>query len=105
MPYVTLNIGNHHCIELRELTNAVTEVVDTGATVEVTLKDVYGAEVDGQAWPASMPHADAGLYRATLDSDLELIPEASYTAVIDAVGSGGEVGHWEVPIKAVVRTS
>ena len=96
-------IANNNTIELAGLTNSATEVVDTAATVECTLKDSEGVEVVGQSWPATMAHVSAGLYRATLDYDLVLVHNARYTADVDAVGSGGEVGHWEVAMKAKDR--
>ena len=98
-------IENNNVITLEGLTNSATDVVDTGATVTVTLKDSTGTDVVGQTWPASMSHVAAGTYRATLDSDLTLTNNRRYTAEIDAVGSGGEVGHWEICCTARVRTA
>ena len=102
---LTIFIANNNTIELAGLTNSATEVVDTAATVEVTLQDSSGVDVVGQTWPASMPHVAAGLYRATLDYDLVLTHNDSYVAVVDAVGTGGEVGHWELSARAKNRTS
>jgi len=98
-----LYIDNNNVIELQDLTNSVTEVVDTGATVETTIKDSSGTAVTGQTWPAVMAHDATGTYRATLEADIALIPNRQYTAIVDAVGSGGEIGHWEIPVKSMVR--
>ena len=102
-----LYIDNNNVIELRSLTNGATSVVDTGATVTVTIQDTSGTEVPGQVWPATMSlvseSPSTGKYRATLDYDLVLSANRKYVAVVNAVGSGGEVGHWEVPVVAKVR--
>jgi len=96
-------IGNSTVLELQALTNAATDLVDTGATVTITLYDSAGVAVTGQAWPAPMSHVSAGTYRATLDHDLALVENRQYVAHIDAT-SGGIVGHWELPVRAKVRT-
>lgn len=101
---LTIYIDNHNVIELSGLKNSATNVIDTGATVEVTLKDENGNNVAGQTWPATMAHDSGGLYRATLDEDLDLTPLASYVAHVDATGSGGQVGHWEKAVTARTRT-
>ena len=98
-----LYIDNHNVIEWQALTNSVTGVVDTGATVSATIKDSSGTEVSGQTWPAVMAHDTGGTYRATLDADLVLIPNRMYTALVEAVGSGGEIGHREIPVKGMTR--
>lgn len=97
-------IGNSNIIELQALTNAATDVVDTGATVTVTLKDSAGVNVVGQTWPATMTHDADGLYRAILEDDLAITVNGHYTAHIEAVGTASEVGHWEVAVKARTRT-
>jgi hypothetical protein len=101
---VELYIGNSNVVELQTLTNSVTNVIDTGATVTVTLTDTDGTEVTGQAWPTSMPHASPdGTYRATLEDDLVLVDTKKYIAVVDAIGTAGEVGHWEQKVIAATR--
>jgi len=98
-------IDNNNVAELRALTNSVTEVPDTGAAVEVTIKDAAGTEVPGQSWPAVMTHAAAATYRVTLDHGLVLVPNGVYTAFVDAIGSGGEVGHWEITVIGRTRNA
>jgi hypothetical protein len=96
-------IGNTAIIELQDLTNAVTELPETSATVTTTLYDAAGVEVSGQTWPLSMSHVSAGTYRATLDHDLVLTANRQYVAHVDA-GISGVIGHWELPVRAKVRT-
>lgn len=95
-----LYIGSGNVVEWQELTNSVTGVVDTGATMTVTLKDSAGEEVDGQVWPATMAHDAAGTYRATLEDDLDLTVGDTYTAEITVTGSGGEPGFRRVHAEA-----
>jgi len=95
--YLTINLGSHNVVELRDLKNTVTGAIDTGATVSVTLKDSSGSVITG---PVSMTHDSAGLYRATLDHDISIVAGTTYTATVDAVGSGGEVRLWSVAVKA-----
>lgn len=101
--YMDLFIGSHNVIEIPELTNSITGLADTGATVSVTLLDSDGAEVDGETWPKSMLHVSAGLYRATLSSALEVVAGESYTASLSLEGSGGEVGIWQYSLIAKVK--
>lgn len=103
MTGLTLYIDNNNVVELQALANSVTEVVDEGASVSVTIKTRSGSVVAGQNWPLAMPHVAGGKYRGTLEPDLSLSAGRDYVAHIDVVGSGGEVGHWAVPITALVR--
>lgn len=96
-------IGNTSVIELQDLTNAVTELPETTATVTVTVYDAAGAQVTGETWPLSMTHISAGTYRATLPDDLVLTANRQYVAHVDADISG-VIGHWEKPVRAKVRS-
>lgn len=98
-------LDNNNVIELQTLTNGITGVADTGATVTVTINDSTGTAVTGDTWPKAMSHNTGGTYQATLSANLVLTNNRKYTAVVDAVGSGGEVGHWELCLTARVRTS
>lgn len=100
---MTIYIDNNNVIKLLSVTNSITGAADTGATVTVTLKDSAGENVSGQTWPATMAHASGGTYRATLDADLVLQQNRKYTAHIGAIGSGGEIGHWELQLAAATR--
>lgn len=102
---LSLYIGNNCVLELQALTNVVTATADTAATVTVTLQDRFGSEVAGQVWPATMGHTANGTYQAVLDHDLDIQENTTYVAVIDAVGSGGEIAHWEIPVRAVDRNA
>lgn len=96
-------IDNNNVIELQSLTNSVTGVADTAATVTMTLTDRAGTPVSGQSWPSTLSHVADGLYRLTLEDDIAIVDRGSYIANIDAVGSGSEVGHWEIPVRAATR--
>ena len=100
---MNLYLDNSNVVELRGLTNSVTNVVDTGASVSVTILDASGASVGGQVWPVSMAHASAGTYRATLSADIEIANGKRYTARVDATGSGAEVGEWNCQVIAQDR--
>ena len=96
-------IDNSNVVELTELTNSATNTAITNATVTVSLYDSAGVLVTGQSFPAAMSHVSAGTYRATLEDDLVVVENRQYVAHIDA-SSGGIVGHWELPVRAKVRT-
>ena len=98
--YLTINVGSHNVVELRDLKNTVTGAIDTGATVSVTIKDISGATITG---PVSMTHDTGGLYRATLDHDIDIVAGTVYMATVEAAGSGGEVGVWTCRVLAKVR--
>ena len=100
---LALYVDNNNVVELSGLTNSITDVVDTGAAVDVTIKDRLGVDVSGETWPVAMTHVAGGLYRATMKDDLPLTAKDVYTVVVHAVGSGGEIGHWECTMKAQVR--
>ena len=99
----TLYLDNTNVVELRDLTNSVTGVVDEGATVSVTLLDPKGVEVAGETWPVAMPHTSAGLYRATLSSNIVITPLVYYTAEVTVLGSGSEVAEFNCKIAARTR--
>lgn len=96
-------IGNTNVIELRALTNSVTNVVDTGATVAVTLLDASGTEVAGETWPVSASHSSGGNYQATLSAGIAITNLNRYTAKIAVTGFGGETGLYECQVIAQVR--
>jgi len=100
---LVLYVGNSNVIELQALTNSATDAADTGATVNVTLKDKTGAEVTGQSWPAALSHVSAGTYRATLEDDIAIVNRGRYVAHIDVTGSGSEIAHWEADVTALTR--
>lgn len=101
---IELYVGNSSVVELQALTNSVTGALETAATVTCTIKDSAGVDVAGMTFPISMPHTSVdGTYRATLQDGIAIIAGRRYTAVVDAVGSAGEVGHWEAPVTADTR--
>ena len=89
-----LYLGSDNIVEVRNLTNQATGVIDTGASVVCTLTDRSGNEVAGATWPVSLTHVSAGTYRAVLPDDLVLIDKRRYIATIVATGSGGDKKTW-----------
>lgn len=80
---------------------------DGSATVILaSIKDANGAVVPGLTFPIDLTYvaASSGKFRAVIDKALALVPEAAYTAYIDAV-YGTLDGHWEMPLTCKVRTS
>jgi hypothetical protein len=104
---LTLYMGNDMALELQDLTDAVTDTVQSNATVTVTLQDESGVSVSGQTWPATMAAVvgTPGAYRVTLPAALAVIAEARYIAVIGVVTSGNVHGRWEAPVVASTRTA
>jgi len=100
---ITLYKGNSTNLELQTLTNVVTDVADTGATVTATVKDQAGTEVAGQTWPLTMTHDTGGTYRGTLEFDLDIHVGRTYFVEITATGSGGEKGFWREPATVANR--
>jgi len=98
-----LYLDNSSVIELVGLKNSVTGTADVGASVSVTLLDSSGAQVSGETWPLTMAHVADGLYRATMSSAINLSALTKYTAMVDVVGSGGEVGNWQCKVLARAR--
>lgn len=76
------------------------------AVVTYTVKDKGGVEISGATWPQPMDYipASEGDYRGILPAALEMLPNKSYTAFIEAAGGGERIGHWEVPFKPLTRT-
>ena len=99
---MTLWVGNDTVLELLELTDVIAAVVQSDATVAVTLKDTAGVAVAGQVWPATMSaiSGTAGGYRATLSADLEVTHANRYVADIAVQTSGGITGRWQAPVIA-----
>ena len=97
----TLNINSDNAIEIRDLRNAITDVVITTATVTVTLKTQSGDSVSGETWPLSMPHIASGLYRAILPNELVLSASTAYVATVVADNGAGWHREWCVPYSVV----
>jgi hypothetical protein len=100
---MSLYIDNSNVIELQDLKDVVTDTVDESASVSVTIVDKAGNEVSGENWPVPMAHDTAGTYRATLASSLSLLNNKTYYAVVDVTATGGVVGKWRCPVKALTR--
>ena len=95
---------NHNVVELSGVQNVNDGTPDIAATVTVTMLDSAGVEVTGLSWPRAMSHVSNGLYRISINpTGLGLVEGRSYTIRIDAVGTNGEIGEWNCPVKAVAR--
>ena len=101
---LNIYLGNDTVIELSDVKNTTTQVIDTGAAVAVTLEDMQGDEVTGQTWPLAMPHVAAGLYRATISASIGIEANAQYRAIVTATGTDNEVGLWEYGVIAQIRS-
>lgn len=97
--------NNDQLIELIGLKDAATGSYINDATVTVTLKDIEGNTVTGQAWPAPMLYvaASQGDYQAILEDTLELTIGEFYVAEISAT-KGTLKAFWELPMQAHKRT-
>lgn len=98
-----LYVGNTNYVELDALTNEVTGVVITDASVTLRLKDAAGADVAGETWPLVLTHVADGLYRCYLVSTLPLVADAKYTGEVVAIAGGSLVGKWSLDFVAKVR--
>ena len=100
---LNIYIGNTNLAVLTGVKSNISDDFDDGAVITITLLDGSGAEVAGQVWPANMFNEPGGTYAATLEDDLEVLLNHVYTAVVDGVGSAGEVMHIQESVKAINR--
>jgi hypothetical protein len=103
---MTVFVGNTMLLELQDLTSEIDDATIDDATVEVTVKDMDGAEVSGVVWPLAMDYVAGsnGLYRAVLDAGLPLVAKKRYIATVDADGGPDRQGHWELLFVPKTRT-
>jgi hypothetical protein len=101
---VIFNPANPNVLEWGPVTNNISDAVVTSAVVVVTILNAQGDEVDGQTWPATMPHIADGLYRVVLETDIDILPRRAYTAHIVATVSGEPMADISVPVKVMTRT-
>lgn len=75
------------------------------ATVESTIKDSNGHEVDGESWPVTLDYvADSdGNYRGVLSSAMALLERKSYDVEL-TITKDLNVGFWKQTVKAEYRT-
>ncbi len=97
--------ANDNILELDGLKNDATSAFINDATVTVTLVDSDDVNVTGQTWPTTMLYVAAsdGIYRATLQDVITLVPDARYTAKVTANGGAGLLGFFELPVVARIR--
>lgn len=99
-------VANTNLLQLQGLKNEQDSSFQNSATVTVTIVDELGANVPNQTWPLTLPYVASsnGNYEERLPSTVTLVGGRCYTAIIDADAGGGLVGHWEIPLKVVVRS-
>jgi hypothetical protein len=99
---------NDNLLKVKGLQNAVSLSYLNGlTTVKATLIDDDGFDVLGETWPATLAYVSGsdGDYMMTLDTDLELVVDAKYHAVIDVDGGPGLKAHWKTRVIVRERTS
>lgn len=79
------------------LTDEVTGLVITDATVTARLEDVAGTAVSGEAWPITLAHVSGGVYRGAVSYLVAVHVGVSYVAEIVAERSGARA-TWRVPV-------
>jgi hypothetical protein len=102
---MNIYISNDNLLTLDKAFDAVTQAYINDATVEVTLLDRAGGEVDGQPWPQTLAYVaeSDGKYRAVLDDALELKPDRPYDAVINLDAGSGKKANWRLRLFATYR--
>src|SRR5258705_4441177 len=90
--------GNDMVLEVSELMNEVTGAFLNSATVTVSLADVNGNPVDGNAWPLALEYVAGsdGMYRVTLADTLGITPNARYAADLIADAGAGLRAQWQL---------
>ena len=98
-------VSNGHKLTVDQLRDTDDQYINT-ATVEATIIDSAGNEVEGQTWPLSLSYVEDsdGKYEGILDNTIELQSGENYTLIVDTV-DGDSVGHWELAVKAVKRVN
>lgn len=96
-------VGNDHKLTVDQLRDTDGQYINL-ATVEATVTDSEGNEVEGQTWPLNLSYVEDsnGKYEGILDDAMELQADENYTLIID-VSDGSSVGHWELEVMAVIR--
>ena len=99
-------IGNTNIAKMTGVKNGLTGDIDDGASLSITLYESDGVTpVTGQTWPAVMYNEPGGTYSATFEEVLVLLLNHVYIAIVDGIGSAGEVMHIEQKAKAKIRGS
>ena len=100
-------LSNDNLLSVESLKNAATGVFINDATVTATLKDSSNSNVTGQTWPLSLVFVSSsdGVYRGTLEDDLNLTEGEIYTAEINADAGSDQIANWSIQLTAIKRTS
>lgn len=91
-----LYINNDSVLQVEALRDEIAGTFLNGATVNVTLRDAFGASVTGGTWPIQMAYVTGsdGTYRATLPYTLALAVNGRYTAVVTVDAGLGLHAEW-----------
>lgn len=98
-------VDNDLVVELLNLTDSTTGVVDSGATVTIeTITNKAGTEITGPTFPVSMAAIGGtpGGYRALVPETASFKAGYTYTVDIKAV-SGASNGRWKPTVDAKIR--
>lgn len=105
MSALALSINSDNLITLVGLTNGADSTFINSATVSATLKDSFGVNVTGQAWPLTLDYVASsnGNYQGTLQ-DVLALSASNYTALVVADSGAGLHREWTVPLTAEIST-
>lgn len=98
---------NDNIIEVDKLYDNVADDYVNNATVNVTVKDLDGAEVSGQSWPTQLAYvADSdGKYQATISDSVAFTRDTEYVAELSADGGAGKLAAWSFRFQVRERTA
>ena len=97
-----LAINSNNVVEINSLTNTITGAYVDDATVTLTVRDLQtGDAVEGGVWPVNLlPVGSGGVYRATLDSFIELNKNREHVLDLTAA-TVNEQTSWQTVVPAV----
>lgn len=84
------------------LTDELSGLVISDATVTAQLEDLAGTTVSGQTWPLTLAHVSGGVYRAGVAFGVAAQAGVDYVVKIVAEKAGNRA-TWRVPVTAQVR--
>lgn len=102
---VIVYVLNDHIIKVTGLRDGATSQYINDATVQATMVDHNGAEVEGVTWPLTLNYvADSdGNYVGLLEEELKVSPSGIYHLVVDAEAVPDVKGHWRKPVTVKER--
>ena len=99
-------IDNSNLVELNGLKDKSADAYMNTASVRLTLFEPGGVtEVASATWPLALTYVTSsnGIYRGSITNLANFVEGHIYRAVVTASVSGGLVGKWNVPTKAITR--